>query len=809
MEARPLQHDEDAAPVAGDGTALLAAAVASPATAGALLETLVRGCGLGIALIDGARRFAWANEALAALDGIAAADHVDRPVAEVLPGPVGDAMEALALRVTRTGRVAHDEVRWSAGPDGDRIRLMTLHPIVAPGGETVGAVAVVEEISERERAARRMIDEAASFTTLADALPAMIWMGDDRGRRTFVNRRWLDLTGGSLEDELEDGWQRAVHPDDLPRLVAALREAVEGETELEVEYRLRGSDGEYRLIADRGVPRTAASGRFLGHVGACADVTDMRALDVASRESRRLLDLVLDAAPIGFALLSRDLRLLRANPALAAITGLGLDSHLGRLPEELLPEGGGSSQPAGFHRALVERVLAGGEPEVDVIATRDDAGVGGPARHLQESWYPVRDPLTDEITAVGAFVEDITDRVWAQARLQLLSDLGTLLDVGPDEEVRLAGLARLMVPTMADAVAIDLRDREGHPRLVAVEGLGADDERALREGAGGGALAAARRATAPRVLREGLPVAVSDASWSAIAVPLQARDRTLGIMTAVIDRPGRRYAEADVNLMRLLGRRAGLAVDNLRLLTEERRIAQVLQQSLLPPGLPAIPGLEAAARYTPMGEGAEVGGDFYDLFAAGRAWGAAIGDVCGKGVEAAALTSLARHGIRALGRHDPAPSRLLDDLNELIRSERGNDTRFFTVLYVRLVPTPRGFRATVATAGHPLPLVLRADGRTDWIGIPGRMLGPFAETNLEDQTVALAPGDALVLYTDGVTEARTGAELFGEERLRRTLAEMPGASAEALAARVEEAVTTFQAGPLRDDMAVLVLRVAG
>ena len=229
------------------------------------------------------------------------------------------------------------------------------------------------------------------------------------------------------------------------------------------------------------------------------------------------------------------------------------------------------------------------------------------------------------------------------------------------------------------------------------------------------------------------------APWSAIAVPLQARARALGLLTAVIHRPGRRYAEEDVHLMRLLGRRAGLAVDNLRLLREERRIAQVLQQSLLPPGLPEIPGLEAAARYSPMGEGAEVGGDFYDLFGAGRSWGAAIGDVCGKGVEAAALTSLARHGIRALGRHDPAPSRLLDDLNELIRSERGDDTRFFTVLYARLVPTPRGFRATVATAGHPLPVVVRADGRTDWVGRPGRMLGPFADTNLEDQTVARKP----------------------------------------------------------------------
>ncbi len=199
MDPRPREHDEDAAPVAGDGTALLAAAVASPATAGALLETLVRGCGLGIALIDGARRYAWANEALAALDGIAAEDHVDRPVVEVLPGPVGDAMEALALRVLRTGAVARDEVRWSRDGDGERSRLVTLHPIAAPGGETVGAIAVVEELSERERAARRMIDEGASFTTLADALPAMVWMGDDRGRRTFVNRRWLELAGGDLE----------------------------------------------------------------------------------------------------------------------------------------------------------------------------------------------------------------------------------------------------------------------------------------------------------------------------------------------------------------------------------------------------------------------------------------------------------------------------------------------------------------------------------------------------------------------------------------------------------------------------------
>lgn len=800
----------EGAPVGDDGALVLEAALASPATVGALLETLVRGCGLGIALIDAGRRYAWANEALAGLDGVAAEDHVERRVGDVLPGPVGDAMDRLTQRVLETGRLAREEIRWSRDGDGERSRLVTLHPVLAPGGEAMGAVAVVEELSERERAARRMIDEAATFSTLADALPAMVWMADRAGRRTFVNRRWLDFTGRALEDELQDGWRARVHPDDLPALDAAVAEAARRGAGLEVEYRLRRADGEYRWVVDRGVPRRDPGGDLLGHIGTCTDVTDLRALDAASRETRRLLDLLLDSAPVGFALLDADLRFLRVNSALAAITGLPAEAHLGRRPQDLLPEGTHGSPAEGFHKVLLERVLRTGEPAVGVVATDAAPGVGGPARHLQESWYPIRDPASDRITAVGAFVDDITERVWAESRMRLLSDLGTMLDTGPDEEERLAGLARLLVPTMGDACAVDLLDPGGRRRLVAVAGPEAEEEGALRQGRDGGALAAARLATVGEVLMTGRPARAAsggDPAWSAVAVPLQARDRTLGVLTLVVHRPGRRYADEDVNLVRLLGRRAGLAVDNLRLYREERRIAQTLQRSLLPPGLPDIPGLDAAARYAPMGEGTEVGGDFYDLFAAGRSWGAAIGDVCGKGVEAAALTSLARHGIRALGRHDPAPSRLLDDLNELIRSERGDDTRFFTVLYARLVPTPRGFRATVATAGHPLPVLLRADGRTEAVGRPGKMLGPFAETDVEDQTVTLRPGEALVLYTDGVIEARRGPGMLGEEGLHRTLAGAAGLSADELAGRIERAVADFTAGPLRDDMAVLVLRV--
>jgi phosphoserine phosphatase RsbU/P len=201
-----------------------------------------------------------------------------------------------------------------------------------------------------------------------------------------------------------------------------------------------------------------------------------------------------------------------------------------------------------------------------------------------------------------------------------------------------------------------------------------------------------------------------------------------------------------------------------------------------------------------------VSGDFYDCFATGAGeWAAVIGDVCGKGAEAAAVTALARHTIRASVVHDSSPGRVLRDLNAAILRHE-SEFRFCTALYVRLVPVEDGIEACVATGGHPLPLLLRAGGTVETAGRPGTLLGVVPEPEISETSVRLRPGDALVLFTDGVIEASPAD--FGPEQLAGFLCGCTGADAGRIAAGVERRVMELQNGRPRDDVAVVVLRVA-
>jgi PAS domain S-box-containing protein len=238
-------------------------------------------------------------------------------------------------------------------------------------------------------------------------------------------------------------------------------------------------------------------------------------------------------------------------------------------------------------------------------------------------------------------------------------------------------------------------------------------------------------------------------------------------------------------------------------------LARTLQESLLPPHLPEMFGMEVAARYRPAGEGLEVGGDFYDLFEVGdEGWGVVMGDVCGKGAEAAALTALTRYTVRALAIRERVPSRVLRMLNQAVLAAETGE-RFCTALYALLVPDGDGIACTVACGGHPLPLVLRADGTVDPVGRAGTLLGLWPEVELHDEGAVLGPGDALVLYTDGAVEARTEGEQFGSTRLRAVVAGCVGLHAREITDAVVDAVTRFEEGRAGDDLAVVVLRVPG
>lgn len=236
------------------------------------------------------------------------------------------------------------------------------------------------------------------------------------------------------------------------------------------------------------------------------------------------------------------------------------------------------------------------------------------------------------------------------------------------------------------------------------------------------------------------------------------------------------------------------------------RLAETLQQTLIPPTPPTIPGLEVATAYRPAGLGDEVGGDFYDVFQlADGDWVVALGDVSGKGVEAAVVSSLVRHSVRALAVSEHSPRGLLHQLNAILLASEAD--RFCTVVVMRLRRRDEGWEVTSSAGGHPLPLLLRPGSAPESVGTPGTFVGAFEDAHFDEVTMRLREGESLFLHTDGVTEARRGREFFGEDRLLRTL--VPPGTVEELVDRVLGRVLEFQHHMPRDDIAVLAVGVPG
>jgi serine phosphatase RsbU (regulator of sigma subunit) len=250
-------------------------------------------------------------------------------------------------------------------------------------------------------------------------------------------------------------------------------------------------------------------------------------------------------------------------------------------------------------------------------------------------------------------------------------------------------------------------------------------------------------------------------------------------------------------------------VYSARLYKQRSAIARTLQNSLLPPVLPEIPGIESAALYRPAGEGTDVGGDFYDLFSvADDEWIAVIGDVCGKGAEAAAVTALARYTIRAAAVRRRSPAAILSWLNDsMCRQDLGG--RFCTITCVHLDTSRPVLRVAVACGGHPPALVRRADGDVAEIGVPGTLLGLVPDPQLEDRRSELHPGDAIVLFTDGITDARAPERVLEPEDLHAALRAPSARSAQRIVEQLAALAVGDRGTPPRDDIAVLALRARG
>ncbi|MEA2459783.1 MAG: hypothetical protein QOC95_2755, partial [Thermoleophilaceae bacterium] len=546
---------------------------------------------------------------------------------------------------------------------------------------------------------------------------------------------------------------------------------------------------------------------------------------------RSLLDTLFASAPVGLGYFDAQLRCVRVNVALAAINGLPVVAHIGAPLTDLVGPLATSVLPC------YRQALASGEPILDQEIEGPSVD-GGDPRHWVISCTPVR-AADGAIIGVSSVVIDVTERRAllereraGRRRASFLARAGELLESSLDYETTLRTVAAIVVPEIVDWCVIHVLDDADEIRLVAVAHADPAKEQfawelterypVLPDAPGGPAavIRTGRTEVVPEVDDAMIVAAARDADHlkilrelglrGTIVAPLRARGRTLGAITVVAAESGRTLTRDDVDLIEELARRAGLSVDNARLYTERTRIAHTLQAELLPSRLPAIPGVEVAVRYRAAGELNEVGGDFYDVFERrAGGWAFEIGDVSGKGAEAAAVTALARHTVRTASLQPAGPRQLLETLNDALLLQRAG-SEFCTVCLASLALGDDGCGTlTVALGGHPPALVLRADGRVEATGMPGTLMGVFADPTVVETEVELAPGDTVLLYTDGVTEAGpTGGEI-GDDGLAELLGSLRGVSPEGVVDAIEQAAVQIQEGQPRDDIALVAFTLGG
>jgi PAS domain S-box-containing protein len=415
-----------------------------------------------------------------------------------------------------------------------------------------------------------------------------------------------------------------------------------------------------------------------------------------------------------------------------------------------------------------ERLLAG-EPDPPPLLVRNVVRATGAERWLLHRCSALRD-ADGALLRVVNVIEDVTEVKRAERAQRLLAEASEALASSMDPAEQLGALVRTIVPALAAGALAELPDERGEPLVVSAAG-----EVAAAGGDG------------------------------ALRIPLRVGVEAIGTLAIAHAEPWRGFGGAERELAEEIGRRAGVAVYNARSHSRRTAIARALQHGLLPPELPEVPGWSAAVMYRPAGEFNEVGGDFYDVFRGPGGWMVVIGDVAGQGAEAAAQTSLARFTLRTAAELTGDVSAAVSRLNDTLRGQAG--LPLCTVVCAELRERADGTAVvTLASAGHPPPLLVRGRDVLP-VGEPGTIAGAF-DAEWPAVPVEIEPGDLLVLYTDGVTDAMGADERFGEQRLREALGRLEGEAGERLAALRSE-LEAFERGPQRDDTTVLVLEYRG
>jgi PAS domain S-box-containing protein len=644
-----------------------------------------------------------------------------------------------------------------------------------------------------------------------------------------IRRRRREIEGASESRRVAETAEAVLVPDVRDALFAEagerdlpLTERLNAQSYMLVPLLARGrSFGSLTLLSTReGRHYTGQDLAFAETLAArCALAIDNARLHDAAERSLSLLDSVFATAPVGLAFLDTQLRFVRVNETMAAFNRRPIEEHIGRTISEV------AGEPAHELTEIYRRVLETGEPVHDL-----QLSAGG--RHYQVFCTPVHGPGGDLLGASGVAL-DVTERQRlfdaereGRVRADFLARAGELLDETLDHQQTLRAVAEIAVPEVADWCAVSVLDDDGLLRQVAAahvdpaqRELGEELSRRWPPERDSGTYVVARtgetqvvREITDEMLVAGIPeperleLVRRLGLRSIIVAALRAHGRIFGTLTLANTTGSRPFEAADVQLAEDLARRAGTAIENARLYTEHTRIAHTLQMRLLPERLPSIPGVLLAARYRAAGELNEVGGDFYDVFArSGDEWALVVGDVTGKGAEAAAITALARYTLRAGALEDDEPAKALQRLNGAMRAHDSADQYATAVLAYLSAPDRDELRIRLALAGHPPAMVIRADGTIDAVGRHGTMLAVVGDPEFPQTELSLRPGDVLLLYTDGVTEAGPRKSQFGDGGFRALLRTLAGEPPERVVDAVEAAVVAIQDGRPRDDIALLAL----
>jgi len=548
-------------------------------------------------------------------------------------------------------------------------------------------------------------------------------------------------------------------------------------------------------------------------------------LEVALRGRGRGLEEILDVLGEAVTIRDREDRIVYANRAALDQMGFASLQELQRRPAASIMQDYVVSDEDGHDLTMDDipsvRLLRGEPAEPLLMRTVHRATGDLSWMVLKASGLHGED---GEIFATVMIIEDVTAVKTAELRSRFLADAGRQLASSLDYAQTLKNVAWAAVPRIADWCGVDLLDERGRLQRV----VAAHPDPAKH------ALAQRLREFQPaqpdpqqgvgRVVHSGTSELYADVTdemlvgaaageehlrllrelgmRSVLIVAIRTPARTLGTMTLVSAESARRFSDDDVRFAEQLADRAAVAVENARLYATQTRTAVTLQRSLLPETVPDVPGWQVAALYRPAGTDplVVVGGDFYDFLETGEGWLVIIGDVTGKGVPAAALTSLMRHGARFISQTDARPASILQRLNSALRDQSALSP--CTALCLRLGDAG----ITSCSAGHPMAIAVTAEGEVRELGSPQLLLGVSGSHEWHDEDIAVEHDATIVLHTDGITDVRGEGTRFGEVRLHALLRRNAGCSPDELLRRMNAELADFQVGALADDTAVIALR---